>query len=109
MQRHNAFISRYLAGNLKGAGSVRQDLPMHNLDLGNIAENKRSPTLSVRFLEYPCETAPLFFFTRKWQKSKYQDTTQTMNLDGRKNNDGDIGTICTIIILHHVLHKVHRY
>ena len=48
-------------GNLKGAGSVRQDLPMYNLDLGNIAENKRSPTLSVRFLEYPCETAPLFF------------------------------------------------
>ena len=26
--------------NLKGAGSVRQDLPMYNLDLGNIAENK---------------------------------------------------------------------
>ena len=80
----------------------------NNFDLGNIAENKRSPTLSVRFLEYPCETAPLFF-TRKWQKSKYQDTTQTMNLGGRKNNGGDIGTICTITTLPRVPHKVHRY
>ena len=36
------FYKQVFGGNLKGAGSVRQDLPMYNLDLGNIAENKRS-------------------------------------------------------------------
>ena len=59
------FYKQVFGGNLKGAGSVRQDLPMYNLDLGNITENKTHPhVFNVDFWNI-CAKPLLFFFTRK--------------------------------------------
>ena len=68
------FYKQVFGENLKkGAGSVRQDLLMYNLDLGNIAENKTHPhVFNVDF--WNIRAKPLLYFLLVNHRQKYYES-----------------------------------